>query len=613
MGTPKELKLEDTLQLNVGSVLNILDGVVGYQVTAIDQSPQGAPRITLERTPFNETAFNLLIKERYGNNDVPAQILCPPTITKEFTEKDKILTIGREFNAETDIVVPKNTISRAHGFIQYSRSGHCFHYYHNGRNTIKVVDVPPPAPARYSDPSSINTIIDRVGKDKRDEKGLIIPLEKGTRIAFHRNTHTYKVVMEDRKNHHIILEDEHNSDDDNRYPFIIDARDKMITIGSAPENHVRFKNAVISKRQGMIGWSEEHQGFIYHYKGESVPIVQASEALVAEQKRVCGELSPVPAMATLQLEKINELLRRIDIYQTQLNNVQDLEASIIGAYGRIHGSKTEDSQIGYALWLDCLAELFSERLSSEDKENIARMTKMLNQMAADRTQLRDIEEKCAFPLAGEFKERMDRYVDKKMAELENDNEVYVVTGFRGHHTISRIRREESGHYKLTIYNAGAEAIPVKHTQVLLADNKVMGMYEKNVKPGTDIKNLIRLLSEKKIRKAYAGDYEKIFDQINDCLEPGMVRHKEVPAQTRGNCTTRSTRHALEDALGDKVMGLFGRYVANPEVSAADDLKEALNIRKKKLQSICGIDSKAGDRIGRTDPPRKGGWRGIFGG
>ncbi len=66
------------------------------------------------------------------------------------------------------------------------------------------------------------------------------------------------------------------------------------------------------------------------------------------------------------------------------------------------------------------------------------------------------------------------------------------------------------------------------------------------------------------------------------MEQPPLRFKAVKPQQTGNCTTRSTRHALEDVLGEALVQRLGKNVADPEFSKAQDLKAALQMRMVAL-------------------------------
>lgn len=585
----------DTVRLVKGSIIKFVAAMPSYKVTEAD-TQSNPPTLILHRQPA-------------AVSEEEAEPLCPPIIKLECVGGKKMFSIGR-LEGHDVTLSGIGDVSRNHGTIQCTSKG--FIYQHMAKNPGYAEKA---ALTRPDDHSTVKTVNLEIHSDEEKDPELFIPLYSGTSFSFHNTAPAYRARITNNGHHTLRLERENGGDGDKRYPRVIEVSDKAITIGRTSDNDVILLNNAISNRQGTIGWSEEDQSFIYHCTGKSVPVIHASNAFIEEQKELCAKLQPASGdEAKAQLKHVDGLMGKITRYQKQLEDVKDLECSVINHWGALHGGKTEDSQIGYALWLESLAALYNETLSDEQKRGIAKMVGVIRQLADDRAALRDIETKhipdydprsCnRFPYAI----LIYPYVQRKIEALERDGEAYMVSGFKGHHAISRIRKEGNG-YRMTTYNAGAEALPAPGD-----DGKVMGVYEQEVRG--DVKELIRVLAEKKIRQVWRQDYDAIYKAAEKCLNPNIVRYKAVAPQQRGNCTTRSTRHALEDALGEELMRKISRHVADPEISAAEDLKAALVLRKKRLQEWCRgqgipvndaaeIPTSPGARIERAGPQSDG--------
>ncbi|MBN8531279.1 MAG: hypothetical protein J0L97_05400 [Alphaproteobacteria bacterium] len=338
---------------------------------------------------------------------------------------------------------------------------------------------------------------------------------------------------------------------------------------------------------------------MYEFKGRAIPqILPRSEFL--EQQQAILDALPLqsPDETRAEIRYILHLMENIDRYQDQMHSVEDMERSIVGDMpaGRQSGGITEHSQIGYVVWLESLATLYKGDLTNLEYRTIHHMTDVLRQIADDRAILRDIQDHYRIPeyvalqgvTAFPYHKAMQEYAHDRAQQLEETGEVYLVAGFKGHHVVGRLVKDGEG-YVYTSYNAGAEAKKAPSSSDNLQGGLVMGVVEQRLKPGVNPEDFIRVLTERKIRAnpkyewgAGEGYISAVLD-MEGMLEPEILRHRLVTPQTRGNCTTRSTRHALEDAIGVEAMQRLGRYVADPDVSVGADLMVALDMRKEVLQ------------------------------
>ncbi|MDX1974894.1 MAG: FHA domain-containing protein [Rickettsiales bacterium] len=529
-------------------------------------------------------------KVRYIDNATPPQLLLTNTLTGdiETISAGKPLSIGRD--PKNDLVLSNGNVSRAHGTIQYIQ-GSGFVYSHTGKNNAFIQQ---PDQLRASDSDRIPILSHQrvearqvhttmIGDDPHE---LWVPLKVGTRIAFHRTMPVYTVTQADPDTHTLRLV--RQGDGDKRYPREIISTGETVSLGRDGDNKYMLVNSAISRRQGTIGWSKEQGEFVYHVTGAAVPVVHAHDELIKEQKELCEAKELVSIdNAQAKLKQVNELISRVVQYQDQLENVAQLEHSIIDieSWGKRNGGVTEESQLGYALWLESLSFIYESQLSDEQQAHIAKMVGVLKKLAYDRIELRDIEKECEIPAYGksipgsEYQERINHYVTRQLDTLEQTGEVYLATGFHSHHTVTRIQKQSDG-YLVTTYNAGAEATKAPIGPDNPDGNKVMGVCEKKLAPQVRIKQFVDLLTDKKVRRLYTEDYLNAATEVEACLDKKVLRYKAVVPQKYGNCTTRSTRHALEEAIGDDLVKKFGKHFTDPEVSAGEDLKQALLLRRE---------------------------------
>lgn len=189
-------------------------------------------------------------------------------------------------------------------------------------------------------------------------------------------------------------------------------------------------------------------------------------------------------------------------------------------------------------------------------------------------------------------DKLKASADKMHQQLEEDGEVYIPTGYAGHHIVVRMAKTD-GHYGLTIFNAGAESEPDPKQNLLDENPKVMVAQGRRIKDSADISELIQLFLEKKIRHRHYGSYDhhgyqNVLDAIESKLEPFSPKndyYRPGKPQGKGNCTSRSTREALHDALGEELFKQIHRYVSDPNLCDMDDIVRALESRREILSDI----------------------------
>jgi ankyrin repeat protein len=174
-------------------------------------------------------------------------------------------------------------------------------------------------------------------------------------------------------------------------------------------------------------------------------------------------------------------------------------------------------------------------------------------------------------------------------ELENG------TTKSGHHEVIKITFSGNsetgiGKYNYIIYNAGYE------TELVNAERGIVtGIreYELNCQNRNEIERFI-LLAHERLMRSDKGVTKDKFDKINQEMEKYVVkriRADQKPAQRRGNCTTMSTRLALEDMMTPELFRKFHNFVSNTQQIvkliatpiAADPPSPTATVKKDKVK------------------------------
>lgn len=280
--------------------------------------------------------------------------------------------------------------------------------------------------------------------------------------------------------------------------------------------------------------------------------------------------------------KVTELMRKVQGHEEATVNTPLSE--------RERGGMTEESQRGYRNWLHAYKLLYKEDLSGRDMVALDKAMAAMNVMEQDRIVLRDIESYASFPKdlpdkpakmvavlsKANYNADMQKVLDRQLAPLRKipPEPTVLVSGFRGHHTVTKIEKDKLG-YKVTTYNAGAEAKDAGDGE------NVMAKYSQHLNRGVNVEDYIRLINERKIRGMFAGEDYKISKALESCV--GKVEEfTPTPPQHKGNCTTRSTREMLRDMLEPERFTHMHRHVSNPDVCDPADIMAALQMRRDAL-------------------------------
>lgn len=515
---------------------------------------------------------------------------------------DDSFTIGRGLTNQ--IILYESDASRAHGIIEWDEINpetqeEGFRYRHNGRFSTKVESA-----TLIEGDVNVETVAHR-GNSKPGEEsvqGQVFVLEPGTRIHFRYDIPEYVVgILGDS----ITLTRQSEND---RYPAEINANrntDTSIT-RSMLGNHFG-----ISRKQAIIAWDEDTGQFAMINVGQARITSSPGSGFIVEQVRINKNLELPLDIAQAQLLTANalkvELNEDLEKALSLMKGLQNLElATIVTPLSDMfEGAHTEDSQRGYEIWLRAYQILYADKLDSEEKAKLDKMIRVVHELGEDRSAIRKIEKSYPMMIHGIpkyetgntgsyfYAKEMSAFTARKLEELKQHGEVYLPTGFHGHHTVSRIWKNNDGNYILTTCNAGGEhkSAPVQEDP---SGELVMVSYDQKIKisrkgsPEIDLKELITLLAEKKLRYvAYHGDpqgYGALCGDIESKLDVvGM--HRNGKPQGKGNCTTRSTREALYDVLGEKLFASIHSHVSDPNNSNAHQILEALDIRIQALERI----------------------------
>jgi hypothetical protein len=301
-----------------------------------------------------------------------------------------------------------------------------------------------------------------------------------------------------------------------------------------------------------------------------------------------------------QKQKITKLQLELGKFRTsnELADISRHEAQTPRNYQHNYNSATSGwvshwACRAYSTLLDCYHVLNLKELSPERQQNIEKNIKVLTEMAASSKVLRKIEKSGNVGVYDEAKrgelpysKDLDAYVKGKYEQLEKEGETYIQGGVQRHFEIVKISKVEKSpgvyEYHKTIYNAGFESPKVSED-----GETVLGTTERKIKDtAANKEGLIDLMlteTEKAIHE-HEGEgneesYKKLTQKVENFLEEGIVRGREVSRQHQNNCPSRGIREFLRDNSDaqdfDKIYS-FATYMGYPVIdSISKDLKGLL--------------------------------------
>jgi pSer/pThr/pTyr-binding forkhead associated (FHA) protein len=404
-------------------------------------------------------------------------------------------TIGREWDCTR--VVGDEAISRKHAKVHFS--GDVPVYSHYAMNRGYTTGVVHKIEDRVQDAGeTVNRAANNANVD--------IKLKHGMQIQFHPHLPVYEVteLTVDPKRVKLGQVVERGDRAHKDYPLSMEATGEIPASLGTGLNY-NFYHAEMPSEYALLGWDHNDMTFQLSVTRGPMPTVLPGKDFLVEQENILAKLQVTDRdAAEKEIANIKRLLGNIDKYQAQMDKVQDFEGSIVDAKPHhAGGARTEESQIGYVVWLQSLAAIYKDSLNEKQQADIDKMSGVLKIIAADRTEVRDIENYDIPPYkrserdATPYTKSMRKYVGAKSAELKQNGETYLVAGFQGHHVVARLQGDAQKGYVATIYNAGAEAIPAPKGPSNPKGELVMGTYEHRLKPGVKPEEFIRSLTEKK--------------------------------------------------------------------------------------------------------------------
>ena len=505
-------------------------------------------------------------------------------------------TVGRHAK-EVDFVLSGNSsISRSHGV--FSLVNGIWSYSHYGMNNASINQIERAIVHAEEPAISHQTIVYRHSTPIKEE---IEPFEivSGTIFQFHPHLPCYEARVIDDK---LVLNQTSGKESDARYPSRISVySDNGITLGrNTGSGRVALPHPKISSDHATIKWDRESKAFIYTSLGANHPIIRIpqviNQTIVEPQKQIPSEEIKRQKSAIKDLK--GELAKR----HFNLQSVGELERHTVytPAYKIDKGAHSEESLDGYALWLKAFELINHDDLSEKESKGIKFCTSAIEKMKEAREMIRTFEDKARRASPKSFEElrkatpnAFNHYVEEVATDFEKNGTVILLSGFHHHHAVASIYKQAGKTY-LAEYNAGGGA---KHSD---KPGYVYGTYVREIKLETNVKELIWNISNRKIWGKGDAIGLALEKKIGDSVYPQPTHKVEVPAQHKGNCTTRSTREMLRHYLGEKLTGKIHEFVSDPERLNKLDMIDALNAKLSKLEAL-EKNGKANTLIGGAGP------------
>jgi len=239
---------------------------------------------------------------------------------------------------------------------------------------------------------------------------------------------------------------------------------------------------------------------------------------------------------------------------------------------------------GYAGSIITWAILHSNGLKKSETQEITKMVLSLENLASSFSKMVNQETLDAIYTNLDnlqtIKDKLEPnpYINQQLDRLLQTGELDLVYGFTGatdipdssgHHEVLSIKfagdnKTGLGRATVIIYNAGYGTEILDKSQLLTTGIRE---YHFDVNNKAELKGFLKLVTIRKL-VAIEGVTETIFKKLDQEITSKLgklIRKDTSVAQTRGNCTTRSTREYLKDNyrnIFDKMTG----YISNPELT-----------------------------------------------
>ncbi|NBO18547.1 MAG: FHA domain-containing protein, partial [Proteobacteria bacterium] len=588
----KEPECYPMMKLIKGSEIELIEDMPKYRVTELvvaDPASQRPASITMKlQGAAKGTLQGATEKISY---EMPEQILF---------RGDKTFLIGR--GKQCDAIVECTKISRTHASVHYDSRRKSFIL--SGLNTNRGYGDNVVVPSREQQQDLLagaNTIQDSVLPPVMAE----VPLRPGQLIKIRKDEIGYAEIppYEVKKavggvKPELLLEI--NGDAHGFPPRIsLIGKDASAALGLGSANY-NFAHPKISRLHASIAWDDSHKNWTYSTLNEP-PEVHMGNRFLADMRQAADEIQPADtAQAKMQIGMIDALINGMQEVRGKMRNVEQMMGAVQGLerhtiatpeWERGRGAHTEDSQKGYKNWIDAYRILYQDQQNSTQRAALKQASEAVGDIGVFREELRRIEEyaeslrqrygeakfanerakptalqKQEFDILSRvndpkrastvtpkevlmvvdrlnFKADLDKLVEMEMKSLQKEPpQSFPVSGYEGHHTVTRIQKDDKG-YVVTTYNTGGRAKWSPND-----GSMVMGMYRQRLNPKSDIKDFVKLLNVRKMMgdDTMGNGVEKVMEGM---LGP-VIEHRDEPPQHKGNCTTRSTREMLKDILSE---------------------------------------------------------------
>ncbi len=168
----------------------------------------------------------------------------------------------------------------------------------------------------------------------------------------------------------------------------------------------------------------------------------------------------------------------------------------------------------------------------------------------------------------------------------------------GHHELAEMTFKGDdkgvGSYEITIYNAGygseqvGSQVESKVTYILNIKNYAEAM------AFIELINLRQVIGDEGVTQSL---YKEIMDEIN-ATKGRKVRANKATPQTRGNCTTRSTREFAEDKVPAGLFSNIYRFLSNPErlEQMLDSMSKGLSMERRTAGNVVAFKDQVDQTI-----------------
>jgi hypothetical protein len=584
-------------ELEVGTQVRLLPEMPPYEVTSISTGKPPVITFTLRGNPtynYTSTRKNKLT----GVEESEARTAILPE--KIELQGDKLRTIGRE--SSSDGLINVTSVSGTHATVHFDKAREKFILTATNLNKGKIRNATQLGHDRVRDVVGAAMTM-MVGGGNDTEDGIDVPLRPGMIVQILPNTRGTKIPPYVVKKAvggsrpELVMECEDKS---KGFPDIIqlNGKDACKLIGRGGADF-EMNHAGIHRMHATLAWDDVNKNWSYMTTYDP-PSIQVGNQFLQDMRDASERVTPRDVNdARRQISDIDMLINDMQAERSQMKNVlqmmadvQKLEARTIltPEHERHRGAKTEDSQSGYRNWLRAYKILYQESLDPATAAALDTGMGAMTAMERNRDALRELEGRAyvnnmpgdmmgalkACKAAG-YGSQMQAVVDRECEPLKAHppKPAFIVSGFQGHHTVTRIDKDAQG-YVVTTYNAGAGAKEAPD-----GSGNVMAMYRQRLDAKVPVEDFIRLVNERKIRPYLSLEGAQFEEMMGKALGP-VKEYRIEPPQHKGNCTTRSTREMLKDMMDPAAFEHMHRHVSNPDVCDPAEVMAALQMRREAL-------------------------------